>query len=109
MTENLNLKKSLCEYKNYLVAEEKSAATTEKYIRDITAFLAWLGENTLCKEEMLAYKEYIAERYAPASVNSMIIAVNGFLRFAGFTDCCVKPLKVQRQIFVNEEKELTRA
>ncbi len=109
MSTNLNLEKSLCEYKAYLVEEEKSAATTEKYIRDVTAFIVWLGSNELCKEEVLAYKEHLAEQYAPASANSMIIAVNGFLRFIECTDCCVKPLKVQRQIFMNEEKELTKA
>ncbi len=109
MSTNLNLEKSLCDYKAYLVEEEKSAATTEKYIRDVTAFIVWLGSNELCKEEVLAYKEHLAEQYAPASANSMIIAVNGFLRFIECTDCCVKPLKVQRQIFMNEEKELTKA
>lgn len=109
MTTNLNLKNSLCEYKAYLIGEEKSAATTEKYIRDVNAFIEWLGNNELCKEEVLAYKEFLAEQYAPASANSMIIAVNGFLRFISCADCCVKPLKVQRQIFVNEEKELTKA
>ncbi len=109
MSTNLNLEKSLCEYKSYLVEEEKSAATLEKYIRDVSAFIVWLGSNELCKEEVLAYKEHLAEQYAPASANSMIIAVNGFLRFIKCADYCVKPLKVQRQIFMNEEKELTKA
>lgn len=103
------IKNQISNYNAFLIDEEKSAATIEKYIRDVTAFTEWLGDNELCKEEVLAYKEYLAEKYAPASANSMIIAVNGFLRFIRYNECCVKPLKVQHQIFLNEEKELTKA
>ena len=103
------IKNQILNYNAFLIDEEKSAATIEKYIRDVKAFTEWLGDNELCKEEVLAYKEYLAEKYAPASANSMIIAVNGFLRFIRYNECCVKPLKVQHQIFLNEEKELTKA
>lgn len=50
-------------FKNYLVNEEKSAATLEKYIRDINAFIAWLGERELTKSAVLEYKEHIIESY----------------------------------------------
>lgn len=103
MSENLE------DYKRYLEMEEKSAATIDKYLRDCRAFFAYLGDRPISKEETIGYKEYISGRYAAASVNSMLIALNGFLRFIGKADCCVKLLKIQRQMFCREEKELTQA
>ncbi len=47
------------------------------------------------------------ERYAPTSVNSMLAALNSFLKFFGRQDCCVKTLKIQKQLFLSEKKELT--
>lgn len=91
-----------------MIEEEKSAATIEKYLRDIRCFCAFLADRPIGKEETIAYKEYLAGRYAPASVNSMLIALNCFLRFIGMQDYCVKCLKIQRQIFCNEDKELTK-
>ena len=95
-------------YEKCLRQEEKSQATLEKYMRDIRHFLAFLEDRTVSKEETIAYKEYLAQNYAPVSVNSMLVAVNGFLRFFGMQKCCVRLLKIQRQIFCREEKELTR-
>lgn len=95
-------------FEQHLIAEEKSTATIEKYRRDIHSFFMFLGDRRISKEETVAYKEYLAGRYAPASVNSMLIALNCFLRFSGMPECCVKPLKIQRQIFCSEDKELTR-
>lgn len=46
--------------------------------------------------------------YAAASVNAMLAAVNGFLSFCGWSDCRVKPLKIQRELFCREEQELSR-
>lgn len=92
-----------------LEADEKSSATIEKYGRDIRCFLRFLEARTLRKEETLAYKVKLSETYAPASVNSMLTPLNGFLKFLDRRDCCVKLLKVQKQIFSKEEKELTKA
>lgn len=35
------------EYKTHLINEEKSRATTEKYVRDIEAFYEWLSGEIL--------------------------------------------------------------
>lgn len=95
-------------FKQYLVEEEKSQATIDKYMRDVRAFLSFLGDKKICKEETIAYKQRLVENYAPASVNSMLVAVNSYLSFSGKRECCVKQLKIQRNIFASEEKELTK-
>lgn len=96
-------------FEQYLRTEEKSAATIEKYLRDIRCFCDFLTDRPISKEETIAYKEYLTAEYAPSSVNSMLAALNCFLRFIGRADACVKQLKIQRQIFSREDKELTKA
>ena len=98
----------LNDYDAYLRTGEKSDATREKYLRDSAKFLLWLGARPLTKEAVLSYKALLTEHYAPASVNSMLSSVNSFLTFLGREDCRVKTLKQQREIFRNEDRELTR-
>ena len=99
----------IANFKEYLVNEEKSKATVEKYLHDVTVFYVWLGDRELTKALMLEYKEIITESYAPASTNSHISSINSFFDFLGWHDCKVKTLKIQRQIFASKEKELTKA
>lgn len=105
----MDQEQSLLQFEQHLIQEEKSAATIEKYLRDIRAFYTFLDGRSICKAETIAYKHALKERYAPASVNSMLIALNSFLRFSGQESCCVRLLKIQRQIFCREDKELTKA
>ena len=85
--------KRIDKFKLHLQNEERAAATIEKYIRDVTAFRAWLSGKEISKSTVLAYKEYLIGSYAPASVNSTLSSLNSFFRFAGRNDCHVKTLK----------------
>lgn len=96
-------------FREYLTDEEKAQATLEKYIRDVTAFAAWLGAEPLSKARVLEYKEYIIAKYAPASVNSMLSSLNVFFDFIEEHGLKVKSLKIHKQIFAKDEKELTKA
>lgn len=101
--------KAIKKFREYLICEEKAKATAEKYIRDLTAFAVWLGSRELSKAEVLEYKEYLIENYAPASVNSVISSLNSFFDYSGQYALKVKTLKIQRQIFARKDKELTKA
>lgn len=102
--------KQLTEYKVYLHEEEKSAATKEKYLRDVRAFFDFAAEEPVTKELVLQYKQRLSEKkYAIRSINSMLASLNSFFRFLGWEDCRVKSLKIQRMIYCPEEKELTKA
>lgn len=97
-------------FKKYLREEEKSANTIEKYLRDVRAFAEYLGGAEVTKEAVIAYKsKLLAESYAVRSINSMLASLNGLFSFLGWTDCRVKSIKLQRQIYCPEEKELTKA
>lgn len=96
-------------FKNYLIEEEKSENTIEKYIRDITFFMAWLCGQEVTKILALDYKKELCKKYAPASVNAAISSLNSFFAFMEWHDIRIKALKIQRQIFSSKDKELTKA
>ena len=96
-------------FARHLLLEEKSAATMEKYLRDIRAFACWLGDREICKELTAEWKAYLAEQgYAPASINAMLSALNSLLAYLDLNDCRVKFLKIQRRLFRDDSRELTR-
>ncbi len=98
----------ILEFRDSLIAEEKATATIDKYLRDIRAFSVWLGGAELTKQRALEYKEYLRERYATASVNSVISSLNSFFEFAQVKVLCIKTVRVQKQLFLKTEKELTK-
>ena len=94
----------------YLKSEEKSENTIEKYVRDVRAFWAYVGEAEITKETVIAYKnKLLTDNYAARSVNSMLASINSLFQFLGWADLKVKSIKLQRQIYCPEEKELTKA
>lgn len=101
--------KKMQEFEFHLRNEERSAATIEKYMRDVRFFAAFVGDAEIDKQKVLDYKSKLGVEYAVASANSMIAAMNCFLRFCGWHDLCVKQFKMQREVYCSEDKELTRA
>lgn len=100
--------KKIAKFKNHLILEERSAATVEKYIRDVNAFAAYAQEAEISKETVIDYKKHLQERYAVRSINSMLASINGFFAFLGRHDLKVKTLKLQQQVYCSEEKELSK-
>lgn len=97
------------EFRDYLMKEEKSNATVEKYSRDIKHLFKFLREDRLVNKEILIeYKKELMKSYAARSTNSMLTAVNCFLEFLGYPQYRVKLIKIQREIFRSEKKELTK-
>ena len=97
---------SFCQH---LRGEERSAATIEKYRRDVAQFAAWLGENQLEKEAGVRWKAHLlAQGCEPSTVNGRLTALDRFLHFLGQADCKVKHLKIQRQLFREDGRELNR-
>ena len=96
-------------YASFLQAEEKSAATTEKYLRDIGAFCCWLEGQDVTREAAAGWKAHLVEQgYAPVTVNAMLSAINGLFGFLGWNECRVKLLKIQRRLFRDSGRELSR-
>ena len=77
-------------------------------MRDLKSYFIFLQGEAVTKESLVCWKEKLTQTYLPASVNSMLAAVNGFLEWAGYPQYRVKPLKIQREIFTKPEKELSK-
>ena len=92
----------------YLEENERSSATISKYVHDVKLFVRFASGEAVDKTLVISYKEWLGERYTVSGANSMIAALNTFLKFVGYHDCCVKQFKVQRRVFSSEEEELTR-
>ena len=81
----------------------------EKYLRDVQAFARWLDGRPVTRELAAGWKEYLhSQGYAPVTINAMLAALNSLLRFLGREDCRVKFLKIQRRLFRDGRRELTK-
>ncbi|MBR2010883.1 MAG: tyrosine-type recombinase/integrase [Clostridia bacterium] len=101
-------KEDVTRFEAYLAQEEKATATIKKYLRDVVEFYRFMGDRTLTKELVLAYKEHLTKEYAPTSVNAALCSLNRFFAFLGRAELTVKSLKLQRSLFVGGERELTK-
>ena len=96
-------------YTRHLQLEERSPATVEKYLRDVRAFALWLNGRTISKELTSEWKTHlVAQNYAPTTINAMLSAVNGLFAFLNWGECRVKFLKIQRRLFRDAARELTK-
>lgn len=95
-------------YGCWLRQEERASGTMEKYLRDIRNFFAWLDGRAVTKEIVTEWKEQLQTEKAASTVNGALAALNGLFRFLGWEDCRVRFLKVQRRLFRDSKRELTR-
>ena len=100
--------KQISDFENYLICEERSPATINKYVHDVREFLSWINEEKFDKSAILKYKEATMQKYSPKTVNSGIASLNKFFTFCGWHELRTKSLKIQKQIFAAEEIELTK-
>ena len=105
----MNKTKLLTRFRQYLLREEREGSTIAKYVRDVGVFLEWLEGRECSKENAIIWKEQLsARKYSPSSINAMLAAVNKLFRFLGFPEARVKYLRVQRKLFRQHERELTK-
>ena len=96
-------------YAAHLREQERAENTVKRYVHDLRDLMAFLDGRPITKGAVIAWKERLADMYAPATVNSMLAAANGFFLFMDWPKLSVRPLKVQRPLFRDESREMTRA
>ena len=109
MKELVVTKAAVTTYLQFLKIQEKSKGTQEKYQRELLDLAKYLAGKKVTREDLVVWKEELEKRYSPAGVNGRLVAANGFFSFFGRYDLRLKLLKIQKEIFMREEKELTRA
>ena len=98
------------EFKGYLIDNDKSTYTVEKYIRDVMKFKDFAGDCEKVKETAGEYKNYLVRKgYSVRSINSMLSSVNALFEYLDRNDLKIKTIKMQRSVYCPEDKELTRA
>ena len=96
-------------FENRLYLNEKAKATINKYVRAVQQLSGFLNGKELNRERLLDYREALQEKNKARTVNGALSAINAFLKFEGWQECGVKFLAVQQQMFLEEEKELSKA
>ena len=109
MRKRIITEKAIKAFQEHLTSDEKSENTISKYLYDVRCFACFVGRRVIDKGAVLEYKEELGGKYAPASANSMIAALNVFLRFMEWYDCCVKQFKIQKKTYCSEDTELSRS
>ena len=107
MKDHIVSENTIEKFREYLIESEKSDATVQKYIREITDLKKYLAGEPVTKGKLISYRRILQEKKRATTVNGTLSAINSYLQFAKIPECSVKLLKIQRNAFVNEEKELT--
>lgn len=84
-------------FKNYLLKENLSEKTIASYLWTINYFIATYSE--VNKENLLAYKGYLVEKFKPKTVNLRLQAINKYLEFLKKDRLKLKFIKVQQKNF----------
>ena len=93
----------------FLREDERSAATVEKYLREVRLFAAFLNGSEVTKAAVAQWKtNLLEENYNPTTVNGKLSAIHRFLSYMGWEDCRVKHLRLQRRLFRESNRELTK-
>ncbi len=96
-------------FHQWLVEEEREPATIEKYLREVELFTAWMDNQPVTKEQAARWKAHLmASGFQPGTVNGKLSALNKFFSFLGWSDCRIKYLRIQRRVFRNIDRELTK-
>lgn len=96
-------------FRRQLKLDEKSDATVQKCLRDVRAFLKWQGGTEhIGKEQAIAYKDWLSRHSSIRSANSMLTALNQFLKYIGAENCCLKLFRVQFQTLCDQERGVAR-
>ncbi len=89
--------------------EERAETTIEKYENSLRRLMEYLDGKPITKERLLAYRDELKKACAAQTVNGAISAINNYLDLFHLSDLKLKSLKVQRSVFMPQEKELTQA
>lgn len=96
----------IANFHKHLQDEERSAATIQKYMREVKCLAEFLQGEDIQKEKMIEYRKILQEKYQARTVNVKLSALNVYLEFSGNDESRVRYLKVQRSAFIDEAREL---
>lgn len=94
----------------HLRHQERSDGTIQHYCHAVQLFADWLGDDRVAKERVTEWKNHLLRQgYAPVTINSMIAALHSFFTANGWQGLRVSYLRIQRTLFRDSARELTRS
>ena len=96
------------DYCQWLAENEKSCETIKKYRYYLQCFWGYSSGKEIAKTMILIWKEQLKKSLAPVTVNAVLAALNGFFKYMGWTDLTAHYLKIKKNVFCPEQKELHR-
>lgn len=86
------------EFKNFLLHQNLSKNTIESYTTAVDIYLKDFGEIT--KQNLLAFKAVLVDKYKGKTVNLRIQGINKFLEFLGKDKLKLKYIKIQQKTYL---------
>ena len=109
MTARQIVPEAVGDFRAHLFRQERSAGTVDSYLRAVRAFSVWQGEDPVRPDSAGRWKDALLRQgYHPRTVNAMLTGVHAFFRFMGWAGLETRALKIQRQIFREDRRELSR-
>ncbi len=102
-------KENIYDFHRFLMNSEKSKSTADKYFKSLENLYIWLNSKELVKENLIAYRRYLSQRYNPRTVNCNLSAINSYLDMYNLSSEKVKFVKIQQSHFIPENRELTQS
>lgn len=100
---------ALEQFRGYLICEEKSEGTVEKYLRDVGQFFDWTADRPITKEAVNDWKTALIDQgLTPGTVNGKLASLNCYLKMTGMENYRVKSLKIQRRMFRDTQRDLSK-
>ena len=109
MKNHMITQKGICRFANHLRENEKAALTIKKYLHEIILLMEYLAGEPISKAKLLLYRDKLLEENQVQTVNAKLSAVNSYMEYAGLKECKVKLLKVQRKVFIDDDRNLSEA
>lgn len=69
------------EYKKELENRELAKSTITKYLKDVSDFLKYVGDEELTQEKLISYKKELIDKHKVNTVNTKITIINNYLAF----------------------------
>lgn len=101
-------KSTLSAFRRSLQDSGKAQATIVKYVFYVERMAGALSGRELTKKFLLEYRDELMGMYKVQTVNGNLSAINACLEFCGLPEMKLKLLRVQRQAFLEERKELSK-
>ena len=109
MSDNSVTTEQIAGFAAHLRQAERSPGTVENYLRGVRGFAAWLGGAPVGERSAGEWKRALLRQgYHPRTINARLAAVHAFFKFAGWRGLETRALKIQRRLFREDSRELTR-